>query len=92
MIKLTLKRLMVTNALLLASGLATAQAADNDQDALIKQGEYLARLGDCMACHTTAGRPAYAGGLAIKSDLGTIYSTNITPDKHYGIGDRNSVV
>ncbi len=87
MIKLTLKRLMVTNALLLASGLATAQAADNDQDALIKQGEYLARLGDCMACHTTAGRPAYAGGLAIKSDLGTIYSTNITPDKQYGIGN-----
>ncbi len=86
--KMTFKRLLLANGLLLACGLAGgAQAADSNQDQLVKQGEYLARLGDCMACHTTSGRPDYSGGLAIKSDLGTIYSTNITPDKQHGIGN-----
>ncbi|WP_297207236.1 cytochrome c [uncultured Pluralibacter sp.] len=70
---------------LLASGLPFCARADDDA-ALIKQGEYLSRLGDCMACHSVPGKPAYAGGLAIESNLGTIYSTNITPDKTHGIG------
>lgn len=61
--------------------------AETARDALIKQGEYLSRLGDCMACHTVAGKESYAGGLAIHSPLGTIYSTNITPDKQHGIGN-----
>ncbi len=61
------------------------QAADDAS--LIKKGEYLARLGDCMACHTVAGKADYAGGLAIELNLGTIYSTNITPDKQHGIGN-----
>lgn len=69
----------------LASGLPFCARADEDA-ALIKQGEYLSRLGDCMACHSAPGKPAYAGGLAIESNLGTIYSTNITPDKTRGIG------
>lgn len=70
---------------LLASGLPFCARADDDA-ALIKQGEYLSRLGDCMACHSAPGKTAYAGGLAIESNLGTIYSTNITPDKTRGIG------
>ena len=70
---------------LLASGLPFCARAGDDA-ALIKQGEYLSRLGDCMACHSAPGKPAYAGGLAIESNLGTIYSTNITPDKTRGIG------
>lgn len=53
----------------------------------MKQGEYISRLGDCGACHTVPGKPAFSGGLAIESSLGTIYSTNITPDKQHGIGD-----
>ena len=74
------------NLLALAAGLSVgAQAEDAAQ--LIKQGEYLSRLGDCMACHSLPGKPAYSGGLAIESNLGTIYSTNITPDKQYGIGN-----
>lgn len=88
MIKMTFKRLLLANGILLALGLASqAQAADNNQDQLIKQGAYLARMGDCTACHTSQGHPDFAGGLAIKSDLGTIYSTNITPDKQKGIGN-----
>lgn len=55
-------------------------------DAQIKQGEYVARLGDCAACHTAPGGKPFAGGLPIASPIGTIYSTNITPDPRTGIG------
>lgn len=57
-------------------------------DALITQGQYLARVGDCAACHS-AGNGQFAGGLALDSGtpVGIIYSTNITPDKGSGIGD-----
>ena len=50
------------------------------------QGEYVMRAGDCAACHTAEdGRP-FAGGRPIESPMGTIYSTNITPDLQAGIG------
>jgi len=80
-----LKSLLIANAVLLGSFALQAHAEDEAQ--LIKQGEYLSRLGDCMACHTVSGKGDYAGGLAIESNLGTIYSTNITPDKEHGIGN-----
>jgi len=51
------------------------------------KGEYLARAGDCIACHSVPGGKAYAGGLKMGTPLGAIYSTNITPDKETGIGD-----
>jgi mono/diheme cytochrome c family protein len=54
---------------------------------LVKQGEYLAYVADCAACHTAKNGKPYAGGLGIASPLGTIYSTNITPDKATGIGN-----
>jgi thiosulfate dehydrogenase len=54
--------------------------------AAIQQGEYLARVGDCAACHTAEGGPAFAGGKAIETPFGVIYSTNITPDAATGIG------
>lgn len=60
-------------------------AADADP-ALVERGEYLARAGDCVACHTAPGGKPFAGGLAIVSDIGTIFSSNITPDKQHGIG------
>lgn len=53
---------------------------------LVKQGEYLARAGDCVACHTAKGGKPFAGGLPMETPIGTIYSTNITPDKT-GLGD-----
>ncbi|MCA0205215.1 MAG: cytochrome c [Proteobacteria bacterium] len=49
-------------------------------------GEYAMRLSDCMACHTEEGGEPFAGNRAIESPLGTIYSTNITPDDETGIG------
>src|SRR4051812_13287793 len=54
---------------------------------LIERGRYLATAGDCVACHSVAGGGAYAGGLAFKLPFGTIYSSNITPDKETGIGN-----
>jgi mono/diheme cytochrome c family protein len=53
---------------------------------LIDRGGYLAKLGDCAACHSTPGRPAFSGGLKMVTPIGAIYSTNITPDPTYGIG------
>ena len=61
----------------------SVSAADTD---LIKQGEYLARAGDCVACHTAKGGKSFAGGLPMETPIGTLYSTNITPDKT-GLGD-----
>lgn len=49
-------------------------------------GEYAMRLADCSACHTAEGGTPFAGGRPIESPLGTIYSTNITPDEETGIG------
>ncbi len=53
----------------------------------VERGEYLAKAADCMVCHTTQGGQEYAGGLGFKLPFGTLYSTNITPDKDTGIGN-----
>ena len=47
----------------------------------VTRGEYLARAADCTVCHTAPGEKEYAGGLGFKLPFGTLYSTNITPDK-----------
>jgi mono/diheme cytochrome c family protein len=54
---------------------------------VVRRGEYLARAADCMVCHTTQDGAKYAGGLAFPMPFGTLYSTNITPDKETGIGN-----
>jgi mono/diheme cytochrome c family protein len=59
---------------------APARAAD------AARGRYLAILGDCAGCHTHAHGPAYAGGLPFNAQFGTVFSTNITPDRETGIG------
>jgi len=52
----------------------------------VKKGEYLARVGDCISCHTAPHGKAYAGGLSMLTPVGAIYTTNITPDAETGIG------
>ena len=54
---------------------------------LVERGEYLAKAADCKVCHTTPGGKEFAGGLGFKLPFGTLYSTNITPDKETGIGN-----
>lgn len=52
----------------------------------IARGERLAALGDCAVCHTREGGPRNAGGRALPTPFGTIYSSNLTPDRASGIG------
>ncbi|HCA15873.1 MAG TPA: hypothetical protein DEO64_01840 [Alcaligenes faecalis] len=52
----------------------------------IERGRLVAIAGDCMVCHTTEGGKPNAGGLGLDTPFGTIYTTNITPDKETGIG------
>lgn len=55
--------------------------------ALLPRGKELALAGDCFGCHSLPNGAMGAGGVAIEMPVGTIYSTNITPDKEYGIGN-----
>ena len=64
----------------------TGVPAELKSASLIEQGKYLARAADCAACHTADGGVPYAGGRALVLPFGTLYSTNITPDKETGIG------
>ncbi|MGZ4990271.1 MAG: cytochrome c [Methylobacter sp.] len=53
----------------------------------INRGAYLARVGDCVACHTAGPQaPPFSGGVGLNSPFGEIYSSNITPDPVNGIG------
>jgi len=65
----------------------TGVPADLEGADVVKRGEYLARAADCVVCHSSPGGQQYSGGLAIPLPFGTLYSTNITPDKATGIGD-----
>jgi len=63
-----------------------ASAAVVDVAGQVTRGAYLAKLGDCMACHTARGGAAYAGGRAIATPFGNIYGPNLTPHAATGIG------
>jgi len=73
--------------LFLVAHTAIAHADDQSQ---IAKGEYLARAGDCIACHTNPGDPLFSGGLPMPTPFGTLFSTNITPDPDTGIGTWNA--
>ena len=83
-------RTNLPGTLILAFGLAVASAgrcaADGTDPALIAKGAGLAAIGNCASCHTAEGGRAFAGGRALATPFGTIYSTNITPDRDTGIG------
>jgi mono/diheme cytochrome c family protein len=53
---------------------------------LINRGEYLARAGDCVACHTIPTGKPFAGGRPMPTPFGALYVPNITPDDETGIG------
>ena len=61
------------------------QVVQADPD-FVARGRYLVQAADCAACHTAPGGAPFAGGLALQSGFGTIYSTNITPEPDEGIG------
>jgi mono/diheme cytochrome c family protein len=88
---LLLVALLAVAALLAWSGYRE-DASTGPRDAIadpaqrVAYGAYLARVGDCMACHTAPGGRPYAGGAAIPTNFGTFYGPNITPDPATGIG------
>ena len=52
----------------------------------LERGRLLAAAGNCVVCHTAPGGVPNAGGRAIDTPFGTIYTTNLTPDPVHGIG------
>lgn len=80
-------------ALLAVAAIGAARAQDAapapspaPDAALVEQGRYLATAGDCVSCHTRPGGQPFAGGLPLKTQFGTLYTPNITPDRDTGIG------
>jgi mono/diheme cytochrome c family protein len=74
-----------TSATPTTAAIAANTGADTRPD-IVKRGEYLARAGDCIACHTAPRGKMFGGGLAMETPFGTLYSPNISPDAQYGIG------
>lgn len=73
--------------LLLACAIASPARADTPDQAQVARGKYLAQAGDCAGCHTAPkGGAPFAGGLGMASPFGTMYTSNITPDRQHGIG------
>ena len=66
------------------AGPAAAQAAGNGD--AVARGAYLARIGDCVSCHTAAGGQPFAGGYKLDTPFGYLLAPNITPDEATGIG------
>jgi mono/diheme cytochrome c family protein len=58
--------------------------------ALVERGAYLAKAGNCVGCHTARGGAPFAGGRAIDTPFGTVYSSNLTPDADTGLGRWNA--
>jgi mono/diheme cytochrome c family protein len=73
-------------------GVRDAVAPDGPFDAVPSpdlqraRGAYLARAGNCMACHTRRGDPPFAGGRPLETPFGTVFSSNLTPDVRSGLG------
>lgn len=57
-----------------------------EQVAQIQKGAYLVKAGDCIACHSAPGYPAFAGNYAMQTPFGALFTPNITSDKETGIG------
>lgn len=70
-----------------AQAMAAPSSGPSADATLAARGEYLARAGDCVACHSAKGGKAFAGGLRMGTPMGAIFSTNITPDPETGIGN-----
>lgn len=90
------RRLGATATLLLLAMLAGCSPDEDSQNipspvpdkfaSTVERGEYLARAGDCVACHTKVGEAEFSGGKAIPTPFGKIYSSNLTSDKASGLG------
>jgi len=69
-----------------AIGAVDPATASSFDPALVKRGRQLAAIGNCSDCHTARGGADFAGGVAVPTTFGTVFSINITPDRETGIG------
>jgi mono/diheme cytochrome c family protein len=78
----------LVGAAILLMGLALTLGARQieAQQTQVQRGEYLARAGDCVSCHTATGREPLAGGGRLNTPFGYMLAPNITPDAATGIG------
>jgi mono/diheme cytochrome c family protein len=78
--------------LMIAGKVAASDTGDSTkaQSDLVAKGAYLARAGDCIACHTAPESKLFVGGRAMATPFGTLYTSNITPDNETGIGTWNA--
>mgnify|MGYP000241441811 FL=1 len=65
---------------------AVATTTPTASVAMIERGAYLARIGNCIGCHTAADGPPYAGGRHVPTPFGTVFTSNLTPDAETGLG------
>jgi mono/diheme cytochrome c family protein len=66
---------------------ATTPLSAEEMKRLADRGAYVAKVADCFACHTAKGGAPWAGGMAFTTPFGTLYATNISPDREFGIGN-----
>jgi mono/diheme cytochrome c family protein len=66
--------------------LPATTAAQAPPAADIARGKYVFGATGGCGCHTVPKGPVNAGGRKYEGPYGTVYSTNITPDKETGIG------
>jgi nicotinate dehydrogenase subunit B len=53
---------------------------------MLQRGQQLAALGNCAGCHTAQDGMPNAGGRPMHTPFGTVFSTNLTPDRQTGLG------
>ena len=75
-------------ALLAAALVGGAGAAAKADQAQLERGAYIFNAADCAACHTNFKEKGQllAGGRALNTPFGKLYSPNITADPEHGIG------
>ncbi len=72
------------STLLVALALTAAGPAAAQTD--LARGRYIFGAAGGCGCHTVAGQPVNSGGRRYDGPFGTVYSSNITPDRRTGIG------
>ena len=72
--------------LLSLASLPTLAFAQPSSAADLARGKYIFGATGGCGCHTVPKQPANAGGRRYDGPFGTVYSSNITPDRDTGIG------
>jgi len=77
---------LVVALLLTLAALASPASAQAPSATDIARGKYVFGATGGCGCHTVPKQPVNAGGRKYDGPFGTVYSTNITPDRETGIG------